>query len=148
MWLVSQQLMARISPKGRDLDLPTCLYVIILGQGETSAGSTASHSWEGGKVDGEREAGRVAGEHPNVLPSQGPSRPEEVPRSFCSATSARCLHQSSPDGTDRPLLSPITMQSCPGLPGTDGAAAESLQSPTTSHSRQMPLYPWRALVIS
>lgn len=92
--------MARISPKGRDLDLPTCLYVITLGQRETSAGSTASHSWKGGKVDGEREAGRVAGEHPNVLPPQGPPRPEEVPRSFSSATSARCLHRSSPDRTD------------------------------------------------
>lgn len=52
MWLVSRQLMARISPKGRDLDLPTCLYVIILGQRQTSVGSTASHSWEGRKVDG------------------------------------------------------------------------------------------------
>lgn len=47
-----------------------------------------------------REEGRVAGEHPNVLPSQGPPGPAEVPRSFSSATSTRCLHRSSPDRTD------------------------------------------------
>lgn len=99
MWLVSQQLMARISPKGRDLDLPTCLYVITLGQRETSAGSTASHSWEGGKVDGEEEAGE-GGRAPQCPPSQGPPDLRRSPGLSPQLRPPRCLHRSSPDRTD------------------------------------------------